>query len=432
LAEEPTIEDVARGSNAFALDLYRKVAAERDNLFFSPASISLAMGYAYRGADGQTAGQLREVMRFPAGPEAYLRGAGRLDRSMSISGEGRELRSANAFWVHDDLALVPEYVADLESAASGAFDQVDFTADPEAAREEINAWVAGRTADRIEGLIPEGVIRKKTAAVLVNAIFWKADWLKPFAAEATREEPFFLSDGREIMTELMNQRGYFRAIERGSVKLIDLPYAGEEVSMVAILPDDPDGLGKLERSLSPRRLESWLSALDEAETGDTVLTLPKMGLDWNAGLKNVIEAMGAPLPFSKQANFNRMARFPLTEDGMPTRIIGGQPVCGLTITNIIHKANIDVDEKGSEAAAATAVVIGTIVITGGRRGPPPPPPFVFRADHPFMFLLRDNRSGAILFMGRLVDPEQDQTDGPAPDLSPIPTIPPGQQCPPKL
>jgi serpin B len=403
------VEEVAQGSNAFALDLYRKVANPGDNLFFSPASISLAMGYAYRGADGQTAEQMREVMRFSAGPEEYLKGAGALDQTMQISGEGRELRSANAFWVRDDLTLVPQYRADLAREASGAFNSADFGNDPEAARKEINAWVARKTNDRIEELIAEDVLNSLTAAVLVNAIYWKADWLKPFEANATKEEPFFLTNGSEVTAELMNLRTSFRGIKRGSVKLVELPYKGEEVSMVAILPDKPDGLARLEGTLTAKRLESWLEALGEAEPYDTILTLPKMSMDWNADLKTVIEAMGAPLPFSKHANFNRMATFPQAELS---------DWCGLKITNIIHQANIDVDEKGSEAAAATAVVIGGVVITSARRGPPPPPPFVFRADHPFMFLLRDNRTGAILFMGRLVDPRQEESEGPQPEKGP--------------
>ena len=416
-----SIEQVARGSNAFALDLYREVAKPGENLFFSPASISLAMGYAYRGTDGQTAEQLRQVMHFPGGPEAYLKGAGALDRTMQISGEGRELRSANAFWVRDDFTLVPGFRADLEREASGAFNSADFGNDPEGARQEINSWVAGQTNDRIGELIPENVLDTLTASVLVNAIYWKADWLYPFPAGDTQEEPFFLADGTEITTDLMNAFEDLRGIKRGSVKLVELPYKGGEVSMVAILPDKPDGLARLESRLSASRLERWLEALDEAEPFNTVLTLPKMSMDWNADLKSVVEGMGAPLAFSKNANFNRLATFPQAQ--LPDW-------CGVKITNIIHQANIDVDEKGSEAAAATAAVIGAVVISSGRIGPPPPPPFEFRADHPFMFLLRDNRTGAILFMGRMMDPQQEEGEGPQPSLGSPEGVAP--LCPPKL
>lgn len=417
-----TVEEVARGSNAFALDLYREVARDGDNLFFSPASISLAMGYAYRGADGETAQQMRDVMHFGASPEGYLSGAGALDRLMNLSGDGRELRSANAFWVRDRLELVPGFEADLQREASGSFRRVNFASDPEAAREEINRWVAERTNDRIEDLIAKGVIGSKTAAVLVNAIYWKADWLKPFRAESTRPEPFFMADGNRIETDLMKARNDFRGIERGSVKLVELPYAGEEVSMVAILPDEPDGLAALEDSLTASRLEDWLGRLDEAEPYDTVLTIPKMSLDWNADLGSALKRMGAPLPFTDQANFDRMAAFPQSSLS---------DWCGLTISNVIHKANIDVDEKGSEAAAVTAVVMGGVIVTGSR-GPPPPPPFVFRADHPFMFLLRDKRSGAILFIGRLVDPNQSKSSGASPEVSPVAEATPPEGCPPKL
>ena len=403
------VEEVAQGSNAFALDLYREVAKPGENLFFSPASISLAMGYAYRGADGQTAEQMRSVMHYPAGPEGYLRAGGELDRKMQISGKGRELRSANAFWVRGDLTLNPQFVTDLEREASGAFSAADFGSNPESARQEINGWVAGKTNDRIKELIARGVLDPLTAAVLVNAIYWKADWLTRFYEGATKEEPFFLANGQEITTDLMNLRSEFRGIKRGSVKLLDMPYAGEEVSMVAILPDEPDELAMLEEGLTARKLERWLVALDEAEPYDTVLTFPKMSLDWNADLKTVIEGMGAPLPFSKNANFDRMATFP--QASLPDW-------CGLKITNIIHQANIDVDEAGSEAAAATAVVMGGVMVTSARIGPPPPPPFIFRADRPFMFLLRDKRTGAILFMGRMHDPRNETSAGPQPDTGP--------------
>ncbi len=415
------VDEVAQGSNAFALDLYREVSKPGENLFFSPASISLAMGYAYRGADGQTAEQMRSVMHYPAGPEGYLRGAAELDRMMQISGEGRELRSANAFWVRGDLTLIPQFQADLAREASGAFDTADFGNNAEGARQEINGWVARQTNDRIDELIARGVLRKSTGAVLVNAIYWKADWLTRFHEGATREEPFFLSDGSEITAELMNLRSEFRGIKRGSVKLVELPYTGEEVSMVAILPEKPEGLARLEESLTAKRLERWLEALGAAEPYDTVLTVPKMSLDWNADLKSVISRMGAPLPFSRNANFDRMATFP--QEALPDW-------CGLKITNIIHQANIDVDEAGSEAVAATAVVMGGVMVTSARVGPPPPPPFIFRADHPFMFLLRDKRSGAILFMGRMVDPRDETSSGPQPDLSPERALPP--PCPEKL
>ncbi len=416
---EVTVEEFATGSNAFALNLYREVANDGDNLFFSPASISLAMSFAYRGSDGQTAQQMGEVMRFPSEPEATLRAAGQLDRLMNLSQEGRELRSANAFWVRNDLVLVPGFERDMQNEAAAGLNRTDFRSDPEGSRREINGWVARQTEDRIEELIAQGVIRKTTAAVLVNAIYWKADWLRPFTAEATSQDSFFMADGREIQTDLMSQRATFRAIERGSVKLIELPYVGGEVSMVAILPARSDGLSRLEIGLNARRLERWLDALDETEPRETILTLPKMGLDWNGDLAKVIEDMGAPLPFSSQANFDRMALFP-----QPTP---NEDECGLTISNIIHQANIDVDEKGSEAAAATAVVMGTVVVTSAPV--PVRPPFVFRADHPFMFLLRDNRTGAILFLGRLVDPLQAESEGPRPDLSPDPEV---RECPPKL
>lgn len=405
-SDEPaalTAHDAAEASNAFAIDLYKKVVEPDDNLFFSPASISLAVGFAYRGARGETASELREVMHFPGEPVEYLRAAGALDDGMDLSGSGRELRSANAFWVRRNIPLRPDYEADMAEHASAALYRTDFDSDPEKARKDINGWVADRTNDRIDELLVKGIITPATAAVLVNAIYWKGDWEIPFGADATTVAPFFKLRGTEVRAELMHQRARFQVLERGGVKMIDLPYSGGEVSMVVLLPQDSDGLPRVERNLSVRKLAGWLDDLDKAEPRETALTLPKMTLDWGVDLAEIMPAMGASTPFSRSADFSGMAQLPVP---------GGDPrECGLKIDHVIHQANIDVDEMGSEAAAATAVVMG-IIVTGSR--PPPPPPFVFRADHPFLFLLRDKRTGLILFAGRFVDPERTKSDGPSP------------------
>lgn len=390
----------AEASNAFAIDLYKQVVTADDNLFFSPASISLAVGFAYRGADGQTASELQQVMHFPYAPAEHLRAAGALDRLTSLAGPGRELRSANALWVRQDIPLRPDYEADIAAQARAGLNRVDFKRDPEAARRDINSWVAGQTADRIDELIAEGMIKRDTGAVLVNAIYWKGDWQAPFSPEATKPETFFRLDGSELQTALMRQGSRFQVLQRRGVKLIDLPYKGGEVSMVVVLPDERDGLLRVEHNLSAPQLADWLEDLDRSEPRDTVLTLPKMSLDWNADLAEVMQAMGAPTPFTDDADFSAMAQLPVQG--------GDQREIGLKITNVIHQANIDVDENGSEAAAATAVVMGIIVT--GSRSPPPPPPFIFTADHPFLLLLRDKRTGLVLFAGRLVDPAQGAAD----------------------
>jgi serine protease inhibitor len=212
---------------------------------------------------------------------------------MSLSGPGRELRSANALWVRQDIPLQPDYEADMAAHAGAALHRVSsrWTRSFPARDQPL---VAGRTNDRIDELIAEGVITMDTGAVLVNAIYWKGAWHEPFSAEATRTEPFFKTGGAQAATALMNQQAYFRVLERGGVKVIDLPYEGGEVSMVILLPDNRDGLPRLERKLTPRQLGRWLEGLEEAAPLETILTLPKMNLDWNADLAKVMQAMGAP------------------------------------------------------------------------------------------------------------------------------------------
>lgn len=194
----------------------------------------------------------------------------------------------------------------------------------------------------------------------------------------------------------MYQFGDFRAFKRGNVSAIQLPYKGGEVALVAFLPDDHADLPRLEEKLTAKELAKWFEALEHAEPRATELTLPKFKLRWGKDFAGTLRQMGAPLAFSDMADFSLMARLPYA---------GGDPrETGLTISHVIHEATVEVDERGSEASAATAEFMD-IVISGLRRCPPPPPPFVFRADKPFLFALRDLRTGLVLFVGRYVRPE---------------------------
>lgn len=391
-------KQVVAGINAFSLDLYLRSRDEQQSLFLSPASVSTAVGFAYRGAKGVTAEELRRVMHYPADPVPYLRANGSVLATLNFSGTGRELKAANAIWTQVGMPIEADYLADMAAHAKSGFNAADFKTDPEAARLTINGWVQKETRDNVRDLLVQGIITKRTGAVLVNALYWKGQWASPFAKGATGDEPFTRLDGEVRPLPLMHQRAHFRVLDRSGYAAVQMPYAGGELAMVVILPDRANGLPAFEEKLTAVSLADLLAKLDQAKTRDTVLTLPKLKLEWEADFAETLKDMGAPAAFSDVADFSGIAKLPYP---------GGDPdVVGLKIKHVVHKAVLEIDEAGSEAAAATAVVMDVIVTSACRNCPPPPPPFIFRADKPFMLLLRDTRTGAILFMGRYTGPQQ--------------------------
>lgn len=381
------------GINAFSLDLYHRTLKPGENHFLSPASVSVAVGLAYRGARGETAVELERVLRFGQPPGEYLRTNAQILASINFAGPGRELRTGNALWLQESMSLLPEYVTDMARFAGAGLQYVDFKQGPDTARARINDWVEDRTRGKIKDLLQPADIGLLTRAVLVNTIYWKGAWANTFAKAATRPEPFTTLVGDKSVIPLMHQQDQFRVIERGGVKAISLPYEGGEIEMVVFLPNSPKGLPPFEATLTPEELMGWFRALEAAPWRDTVLTLPKMHVEWRQDLVDTLKAAGASVAFSDDADFTGMMSFPQTSEPLAK---------GLTISKVVHQTYLDVDEVGSEAAAATAVIMDIIVT--GKGGPPPPPPFIFRADKPFLFLLRDRRTGLILFMGRYVAP----------------------------
>lgn len=380
---------LVEGTNAFTLDLLRAIGETDSNIILSPASVSAAVGFAYRGAGGLTAEELRRVMHYPFEPERNLKASGALMDTMSFAATGRDLRTANAIWVQETVELAPAFVEDMARYAKAGLEQANFAANPDFERDRINAWVATATRDNITELLKPGDIKEETKAVLVNAIWFKADWVSPFAKEATRDEPFTALNGEASPQPLMSQRGNFRALEHGGVKAIQLPYKGGEVALVVFLPNKHDALPRFEASLTEKEMARWFERIDRAETRATILSLPRMKQRWHRDLAAQLIAMGAGSAFSDAADFMAMVRYPDRNS--------------LKFSAVIHEATIEVDEVGSEASAATAVTM--VQVISGRRGPPPPPPFIFRADKPFLFALRDLRTGLVLFMGRYVRPE---------------------------
>lgn len=384
----------ATAINAFTLDLYRAAPRGEDNFVISPASMSMAMGIAYRGARGATATDIQRVLRYGEEPTGFTRTNGELMRSLSFAGSHYRLAIANSLFVQDGLPLMPDYQADMAEHYNAGVQRVDYRKDPEAARLQINGWVSDRTNAKIPDLLQPIHINPLTRMVLVNAIYWRGQWDMPFQPQLTREQPFTRLDRSKIPAMLMQQENQFRVVERGGVQAISLPFASAEVDMLVFLPRNANGLGKFEEKLDAAGLQKWLELIDAADTRSTIVTVPRFKVRTPTDGTKLLKKLGLTVPFADEADFS----------GMATADYPGElpEATGYKIGAIVHEATLEVDEKGSEAAAATAIVMEVVV--SGRVGPPPPPPVIFRADRPFLYMLRERRSDAILFIGRYVDP----------------------------
>jgi serpin B len=373
---------VVKGSNAFAVDLYAQLSKQPGNLFFSPESISTAFGMAYAGARGQTATEMEHVFHFTLPPEKLHPAMGALLAEMNAQHNGYELRVADALWAQQDANFEANYLKLVQSDYAAGFHRVNFKLSPEAVRTTINAWVEKQTNDKIKDLIGPGALNPSTRLVLTNAIYFKGSWQDQFDKEATQKEEFHLSAAQWVMTSMMHRTGGYRYYDGETFQALELPYAGNEISMVVLLPKQTDGLAALEHSFTARSASDWIQKLQPVDK--VILTLPRFTMTQQFELSTTLSAMGISQAFSSAADFSGMT---------------GKP--DFAISAAIHKAFIDVDEQGTEAAAATAIVM---YATAMHRQFPEPPPIVFRADHPFLFILRDTKSGSVLFLGRVADP----------------------------
>ncbi|MBN2496424.1 MAG: serpin family protein [Deltaproteobacteria bacterium] len=378
-APEADILAATGGGNAFAVGLYHQLRKEEGNLFYSPYSLSTALAMTFAGARGETAAQMASAMHFSLDPVRLHPAMAGLSREIMARAEkaGNQLRIANRLWGQQGYAFLPAFLELTRKIYAAELTPLDFAA-TEPARQTINGWVAGKTADKILDLIPKGVLSPETRLVLTNAIYFKGSWARKFKEEHTRPRPFHLSVSEKTEVPMMAQVDEFRYAQQGDLALLELPYAGDELSMVVLLPDAIDGLGKLEQSLSADGLTAWLKSMREQEVE---LSLPRFKLSCGFSLPKQLMALGMQLAFGMQADFTGMT--------------AQKP--GLYISDVIHKAFVEVNEEGTEAAAATAVVMAE---QGLKRDRHP----VFRADHPFLFLIRDRKSGQILFLGRVANP----------------------------
>jgi serpin B len=379
------LDAVVDGNNQFAFDCYGQIKGDTGNIFFSPVSISFAFGMCFAGANGNTETEIARTMHFTL-PENNLHNAfDALELALTTEpensdpGKGEELKLhiANSTWGQKDYYFVPEFLDILAYYYGAGMNLVDFKTDPDQCRVLINEWVSEKTENRINDLLPPGSISDLARLVLTNAIYFKANWLDPFDEADTRDGDFYLTDGSTVTVSMMNQviiTGYTEAA--GEYQAVKLGYQGtRQNSMIIIMPED-GRFGSVENTLSA----DTFNGIVQGMSGYMVtLAMPKFEYEWESSLKSTLRSLGMVDAFiDDRADFSG---------------INGQR--DLIIHDVFHKAFIAVDEIGTEAAAATAIIIGTTSM---------PPSAAMTINRPFIFAIYNDDTGAILFLGRVMQP----------------------------
>ena len=366
--------------NAFTTAAYNQLSAGDGNLILSPFNIATALSMLLSGARGQTAEEIQSVLHlhYDSAYDAAL-GAMLADLTKAGNTSGNELHTANGLWVQKGFAVQPAFENTLTNNYQAPLTPLDFIANPEAARSQINRWTEERTRARIKDLFPAGSLDAQTRLVLTSAIYFYGKWHDPFVASRTQPAPFTQPAGpAATQADFMNQTSHFGYTETPAAQILEMRYAGSGIAFDVLLPKTTTGLPGLEKSLTPETLTGWLGSL---ATRNVQVTLPKFRAESELSLRKALSTMGMPTAFTGNADFS-----------------GIDSKRGLAISAVVHKAFVDVSEQGTEAAAATGIGVRATAMRM------PEPAVVFRADHPFLFLIRDTRTGVILFIGRLMSP----------------------------
>lgn len=380
------MQKLAKSTNKFGIDLFKKVSEkQKENLVVSPASVSTALTMTWGGAKNETAAQMKKVLAFEGEPPAIMETSGKLAAALTNPSRPVTFRIANQLFGEKTYTFDAGYLSSTEKAFGAPIERVDFIEGFEPARVHINGWVESKTEKRIKDLIPPRAIDKETRLVLVNAIYFLGDWSEPFEKDSTRPMPFTTGGSKKVDVPTMNRTGSFNIASKDGVTALELPYKGGDMSMMIIVPDAADGIAAAQKSLTADSLSALASAMKPERVWASI---PKFEVNPSESvpLKDVLSALGMPIAFDRdKADFTGIANPPEKAER-------------LVISQVFHKAFIKVDEKGTEAAAATSVNMA-------RAGSAAPAkPREFKADRPFLFVIKDNASGLVLFMGRVMNP----------------------------
>ena len=380
---ETDLATMVDGNNAFAFNLYQVLRQKESNLFYSPYSISEALAMTYAGARGETEKDMAEALHFILSQDRLHPAFNSLDLQLKQRGEGAKgkddegfrLHVVNAIWGQKDYKFLGEFLDVLAQNYGAGLRILDFVNETEQSRLTINKWVSDQTEERIKDLVPQGAINQLTRLVLTNAIYFNATWQHPFHEEATSDGLFHLLSNDDVTVPMMKQTESFRYTEGNDYQAVELPYDGQELSMVILLPKAGQFIAFEERL----EAEFVKAIIDNLETREVALTMPRFEYESSFGLKEALKTLGMGVAFTANADLSGM---------------NGKR--DLFIQDVLHKAFVSVDEAGTEAAAATAVMVGLTAL--------PPEPVAFIMDRPFIFFIRDIPTGNIIFVGRILNP----------------------------
>ena len=376
---------LVNGNSAFAFDLYQQLTkSNTGNMFYSPYSISTALAMTYAGAAGDTEKQMSSVLHFtlpqaqlhPAFDDLSLRLASRGQGASGTNGKSFSLNIANALWGQQDYKIQSDFLNTLAQNYGAGVNLMDFVGSPEASRVTINNWVSDQTNNRIKDLLPQGSIDSLTRFVLTNAIYFDAAWQNPFAKDSTHDAAFHLLDGSTATVSMMSNEAGYSYLRGNGYQAVELPYDGNEIAMDIIMPDAGQ-FNAFESAMTADKVSGIIGSL---KNNFMSLNMPKFSFDSSFSLKDALSALGMPIAFNDtEADFSG--------------ITGNTD---LHISDVVHKAFVAVDEEGTEAAAATGVIVGLAAA----------PQTTLTVDQPFIFLIRDIQTGAIIFVGRVLNPAQ--------------------------
>jgi serpin B len=398
-------QSIVSGNSEFGVNIYRAglEAAEQEaakagktvtNFAVSPASISTALAMTYAGARGETEAEMANVLNFDLPPETLHASMASVLFGLQTDADGQTLKINNRVFVDKPVIVENAFESQMKNIYKAPLERLDLRGEPEKSRQHINAWVEDKTEDRIQNLIPTGGIKPCTRMVLVNTVYLDANWATPFSARSTRDATFTTAEGSEVIAQLMSMDIRAKYLKTSEFQAVQLPYKGNRLSMVVLLPDSERGLPRLERQLNGEKLDRWLAQLSQGENSLVDLKLPKLEFDASVALGGSLAVLGMPLAFSNGANFDGIASptdNPVDPCFTPMR---------LKLDEVDHKVFVKIDEDGTEAAAATAARM-TVTVSAQVNAPLP---IRFHADHPFLFVIKDNETGMVVFLGRVTDP----------------------------
>lgn len=386
-ADALNVETMVQDNCHFGLELYRKLgAAESGNIFLSPFSVSNSLAIVYAGARGSTKDQMARTLKFSTNRDEVVQAFGTINSSLNQLKTLGNIRmdTANSIWPQKGYDIAPKFLELVQRSYGEAIIPIDYEKNPEEALQTINQWIAQKTRETIKEMIPQGSLDNATRLVIASAIHFKGDWRRSFNLEMTKDMDFFLASDKSVRTPMMTQISEFKYAETESLQILEMPYVGNELSMLVVLPREINGVKAVEDFLSGENLKKLQRKMSPTKV---LIHIPKFKINSTFFLAETLTSMGMKDAFIKaKANFSGIAE---SKDNP------------LYLSTVIHKAFAEITEEGTEASAAT---VGEMVSMGILPADPPEPLHKFRADHPFMFLIQENKTGSLLFIGRVIDP----------------------------